>query len=164
MTPSATQTAAAPSKQPSEPEPEPRSEQEVLARFNERRQQVASLAQRLGDLEAEAAEHALVERALAPMEPGRRCYRMVGDVLVERTVGEVLPAVRRNREGLEGVVAALTRQLDERQTDLSAYQRRYNIRVSAGGGGGGPGGGGQGPPPAPAAAGGKGPAGVLAGA
>lgn len=154
------------SKQQQQEEPEPRSEQEVLARFNERRQAVAALAQRLGELEAEAAEHALVEKALGPMEPARRCYRMVGDVLVERTVGEVLPAVRRNREGLEGVVGALQQQLDERQRELSAFQRRYRISVGGGTGGGG-GGGGGGPAPQAAAAGGsggKGPAGVLAGA
>lgn len=119
------------SKQAPEPEPEPRSEQEVLARFNERRQHVAALAQRLGDLEAEAAEHALVEKALAPMDPGRRCFRMVGDVLVERTVGEVLPAVRRNREGLEGVVRSLARQLDERQRELAQFQNKWKIRVNA---------------------------------
>jgi prefoldin subunit 2 len=142
-------------------EPEPRSEQEVLARFQERRQAIAALAGRLGELEAEAAEHALVEKALAPMEAGRRCYRMVGDVLVERTVGEVLPAVRRNREGLEGVVGALSRQLEERQRELSAFAARYKISVGAGGGGA------PAPPPPPppsAAAAGKGPAGVLAGA
>lgn len=152
------------SQQQQQPEPEPRSEQEVLARFHERRQAVAALAQRLGELEAEAAEHALVEKALAPMEPGRRCFRMVGDVLVERTVGEVLPAVRRNREGLEGVVAALQRQLEERQHDLSAFQRKWKISVDpqrgAGAGAGGAGAGAA----APAAAAGKGPAGVLAGA
>jgi prefoldin subunit 2 len=148
------------SKQALEPEPEPRSEQEVLARFQDKRQQVAALAQRLGDLEAEAAEHALVEKALAPMEASRRCFRMVGDVLVERTVGEVLPAVRRNREGLEGVVAALRWQLDARQRDLQAFAGKWKIRVGPPGGGGG-GGGGQ-APAGPAQ--GKGPTGVLAGA
>jgi prefoldin subunit 2 len=150
------------SKHAPEPEPEPRSEQEVLARFQDKRQQVAALAQRLGDLEAEAAEHALVEKALAPMDSSRRCFRMVGDVLVERTVGEVLPAVRRNREGLEGVVGALKGQLDARQRDLAAFAAKWKIRV-----GGGAAGGGGGAPPAPmggAGAAAKGPTGVLAGA
>ena len=41
---------------------------------------------------AEAAEHDLVIKQLEPMESTRRCYRMIGDVLVERTVGEALPA------------------------------------------------------------------------
>jgi hypothetical protein len=40
----------------------------------------------------EAAEHDLVIKQLEPMDKGRRCYRMIGDVLVERTVAETLPA------------------------------------------------------------------------
>lgn len=41
---------------------------------------------------AEASEHDLVIKQLQPMDKDRRCYRMIGDVLVERTVGETLPA------------------------------------------------------------------------
>ena len=35
---------------------------------------------------------------LKDMEPGRKCFRSVGGVLVERTVQEVLPALRTNTE------------------------------------------------------------------
>lgn len=42
----------------------------------------------------EAAEHDLVLKQLEPMDKSRRCYRMIGDVLVERTVAETLPAGR----------------------------------------------------------------------
>lgn len=43
-------------------------------------------------LPAEAAEHDLVIKQLEPMDKGRKCYRLIGDVLVERTVAETLPA------------------------------------------------------------------------
>ena len=49
------------------------------------------------------AEHDLVIKTLEPLEPGRRCSRLVGEVLVERTVGDVLPAVQKQRENLLGV-------------------------------------------------------------
>jgi prefoldin subunit 2 len=42
----------------------------------------------------------LVIDAVSGLDAGRRCYRLVGGVLVERTVGEVLPAVRKNLEGV----------------------------------------------------------------
>lgn len=42
----------------------------------------------------------LVILALDKLESGRKCYRLVGDVLVERTVGEVMPAVQKNRDGV----------------------------------------------------------------
>lgn len=39
-----------------------------------------------------------MEEVLSGLNPDRKCWRMVGDVLVERTVGEVLPAIVKNRE------------------------------------------------------------------
>ena len=40
----------------------------------------------------------LVVDVLKGVEGGRRCFRLVGGVLVERTVKEVLPALERNNE------------------------------------------------------------------
>ena len=40
----------------------------------------------------------LVVETLKDMDPSRKCFRMVSGVLVERTVGEVLPALRSNRD------------------------------------------------------------------
>lgn len=34
----------------------------------------------------------MVIKQLEPMEKTRKCYRLIGDVLVERTVAETLPA------------------------------------------------------------------------
>jgi hypothetical protein len=65
------------------------------------------------------------------MEPGRRCYRLVGDVLVQRTVGEALPAVERNKAGLDGLLATLRAQLEARQRALQEFQDR---RGDGGGG------------------------------
>jgi len=45
-------------------------------------------------------QHRLVIDTISGLDSGRRCYRLVGGVLVERTVGEVLPAVRKNLEGV----------------------------------------------------------------
>ena len=40
----------------------------------------------------------LVIDTLKDVDPDRKCFRMVGGVLVERTVKEVLPALINNRE------------------------------------------------------------------
>ena len=46
----------------------------------------------------------LVEKTLKPLDPERRAYRLVGGVLVERTVLEVLPSVTANRENVSPAV------------------------------------------------------------
>jgi prefoldin subunit 2 len=40
----------------------------------------------------------LVIETLKEVEKDRKCFRMIGGVLVERTVNEVLPALEQNRE------------------------------------------------------------------
>lgn len=42
----------------------------------------------------------LVIETLNEVEQGRKCFRMVGGVLVERTVAEVLPALQKNVESV----------------------------------------------------------------
>ena len=48
-------------------------------------------------------EHQAVIKALDQLDPNRKCFRLVGEVLVERTVQEVLPAVKNNAEQLQMV-------------------------------------------------------------
>lgn len=42
----------------------------------------------------------VVIKNITPLEGSRRCFRLVGGVLVERTVSEVLPAVKENQAGV----------------------------------------------------------------
>lgn len=42
----------------------------------------------------------LVIKAISGLEAERSCYRMVGGVLVERSVGEVLPVLTTNRDNV----------------------------------------------------------------
>jgi len=67
------------------------------------------------------------------MDTGRRCFRLVGGVLVERTVGEVLPAVERNQAGLQDIVQRITEQREAKVKILADFQEKYKIRVKGGG-------------------------------
>jgi prefoldin subunit 2 len=58
------------------------------------------------------------------MDAGRKCYRLVGDVLVQRTVGETLPAVERNKANLDGLVAKLKATLEAQQKQLAEFQAK----------------------------------------
>jgi prefoldin subunit 2 len=40
----------------------------------------------------------LVTEALKEVDPERKCYRLIGGVLVESTVKEVLPALESNKQ------------------------------------------------------------------
>jgi prefoldin subunit 2 len=71
---------------------------EVIRKYNELAQESQRLSQKISELDFDKNEHRLVEDTLKPLEGKRRAYRLVGEVLVERTVEEVLPSVSSNRE------------------------------------------------------------------
>jgi chaperonin cofactor prefoldin len=55
------------------------------------------------DRQAEVEEHDLVMRNLERHDGSRRCHHLVGDVLVESTVAEVLPTLKKNKDNLARV-------------------------------------------------------------
>ena len=61
------------------------------------REQCTDLAAKINALDLDKTEHELVIKALEPLDQDRKCFRMVGNVVVERTVKEVLPAVLKNK-------------------------------------------------------------------
>mmetsp|Transcript_4153 Transcript_4153/g.8010 ORF Transcript_4153/g.8010 Transcript_4153/m.8010 type:complete len:125 (+) Transcript_4153:722-1096(+) len=71
----------------------------------------------------------LVEETLTPLDPDRRAFRLVGGVLVERTVREVLPTVREHRGNLDIVVQNLKEKLDAKQKETAAWKAKYNIKT-----------------------------------
>eukprot|EP00580_Thalassiosira_gravida_P000674 CAMPEP_0201622754 /NCGR_PEP_ID=MMETSP0492-20130828/47564_1 /ASSEMBLY_ACC=CAM_ASM_000837 /TAXON_ID=420259 /ORGANISM="Thalassiosira gravida, Strain GMp14c1" /LENGTH=108 /DNA_ID=CAMNT_0048092345 /DNA_START=236 /DNA_END=562 /DNA_ORIENTATION=- len=68
---------------------EPKSEQEVLGTYRQMQSEMQGLIQNLTKIEMDRNEHRLVEETLTPLDPDRRAFRLVGGVLVERTVREV---------------------------------------------------------------------------
>jgi hypothetical protein len=50
-------------------------------------------AAKLHECEIDLQEHQLVLNQLRPLDAGRRAYRLMGGVLVERTVGEIVPVL-----------------------------------------------------------------------
>ncbi len=66
-------------------------------------------------LKNEAAEHGRVLATLNGVEESRKAFRLIGGVLVERTVGEVKPAVEANKSKIDEVVATLEAELAEKR-------------------------------------------------
>merc|ERR1712072_54078 len=87
------------------------------------------LPAKIAEMNVEKNEHTMVTSTLEPMDPNRKCWILVGGVLVERTCGEVLPAVKENLASIEEVVARLTKQYDDKEEEIKQFQEKYNIRL-----------------------------------
>merc|ERR1711962_803253 len=70
------------------------SKEEIVQGFQNLCQEQRGLQQKLAELRQERGEHELVAETLKKAEPERKAWRLVGGVLTERTVGEVLPALQ----------------------------------------------------------------------
>ncbi|EST08635.1 Prefoldin beta-like protein [Kalmanozyma brasiliensis GHG001] len=104
------------------------SEQEAAQVYQSRRSELQGIASKIGELEGEADEHKLVIDTLTEAskgDPDRKCFRLIGGVLVERTVKEVLPALQTNLEGLKQILETLLKQYKQKEGELQDFQREY---------------------------------------
>ena len=72
----------------------------------------------------------LVLETLEPLPADRKCFRMINGVLVERTVKDVVPALKVNSEGLKKVLEDLVKQYNKQQTDMEKWKVRLFPRLS----------------------------------
>lgn len=68
--------------------------------LNQLKNELQMIGEKLVEMEMESEEHSVVIRALEPLDQERKCHRLIGGVLVERKVAEVLPALRHNQSGV----------------------------------------------------------------
>ncbi|TIA87826.1 hypothetical protein E3P99_02952, partial [Wallemia hederae] len=104
---------------------------EISIEFNARRNELQSVAQKIGELEQDAEEHYLVTQTLeqaSEKDPNRKCFRMIGGTLAERTVSEVLPALNTNLTGIKQALSQLIQAYKTKEKDFINFQQEYNIK------------------------------------
>ncbi len=64
---------------------------------------------------------------LSKLEDSRKAFRLIGGVLIERTVGEVLPVVSTNFEGIKQILETLETTLKDKDAERKAYKEKHGI-------------------------------------
>ncbi|GAA5824428.1 hypothetical protein JCM5353_005034 [Sporobolomyces roseus] len=107
-------------------------EQEIAAQFRRTQTELQSLITKITELERELEEHTLVGATLKDAyesEPDRKCFRLVGGVLVERTVKDVLPQLQGQTEQLKSVLDTLTNEYKKKERNFAQWQKDNKIVV-----------------------------------
>ncbi|KAK4684768.1 prefoldin subunit 2, partial [Tremellales sp. Uapishka_1] len=110
------------------------SPQDVPVIFQRYRTELQALAQKIGELESEMDEHSLVLSTLKPLvptNPTRPCYRLIGGVLVQRTVKDVVPALETNYQGIQNVLESLVKNYKGKEEEFGNFQREFGIDTGA---------------------------------
>ncbi|KAI1921413.1 Cochaperone prefoldin complex subunit [Ophidiomyces ophidiicola] len=111
------------------PQVNSKKQQELQAQYSTYKNTLQQLAQKIGDIEQETEEHKLVVETLEPLSGDRKCFRMINGVLVERTVKDVIPALKTNSDGLKQVLDELLKQYKSKQDEMDNWKKKNNIQV-----------------------------------
>ncbi|KAL0483514.1 hypothetical protein AKO1_014548 [Acrasis kona] len=104
-------------------------EQQVVEHFQKLQSEYQSIANTISELELEKKDHDNVLQALKDLnDENRKTFRLVGQVLVERTVKETIPAVQDNSDNLGITIKKFTEQLNDKTLELNAFKTRYKIK------------------------------------
>ncbi|KAK4078681.1 uncharacterized protein Triagg1_3012 [Trichoderma aggressivum f. europaeum] len=101
-----------------------RKQQDLQTTYSNYKNTLQQIASKIGDIEQEAEEHKLVLETLEPLSGDRKCFRLINGVLVERTVKDVVPALKTNQEGLKKVLDDLVKQYKNKQDELDKWKVR----------------------------------------
>ncbi|XP_034171738.1 prefoldin 2 [Osmia lignaria lignaria] len=106
-----------------------KSNAEILSEFQMLRNEQRTMANKLSEMEMELNEHKIVIDTIKNIDPKRKCYRMTGGVLCERTVEDVMPALVTNKEQLTKVIDALNDQLMKKGVEINEFKEKHNIKI-----------------------------------
>ncbi|KAL2113329.1 hypothetical protein VUR80DRAFT_4381 [Thermomyces stellatus] len=107
----------------------PKKQQDLQSQYNNFKNSLQQIAQKIGEIEQESEEHKLVLDTLAPLDGKRKCFRLINGVLVERTVEDVVPNLKTNAEGLKKVLEDLVKTYKAKEAELEDWKKKNNIQV-----------------------------------
>ena len=112
---------------PEEPKPVPidkMTPQQLDVALQRLEQERTKLVSKVSEMGQESREHQLVLDVFAKVEPTRRCFRLVGGVLVEQTVAAVQPALAENKKNIDAFLLKCDDLLKERSDQAKAVTAR----------------------------------------
>ncbi|XP_015375922.1 PREDICTED: prefoldin subunit 2 [Diuraphis noxia] len=110
----------------------PTEEELIQNTFNALRTEQRQLATKLSEIELDLNEHSIVIDTLNKLDDERKCFRLIGGVLVERKICDVLPTLIKNRGEMGKIVKTLNEQLTKKGIEINDFKNKHNIQVRGG--------------------------------
>ncbi|KAH8303019.1 hypothetical protein KR044_013311 [Drosophila immigrans] len=105
------------------------SQEKIVAQFQQLRNEQRNLANSLNTLEMDLREHKTVIETLNSADPERKCFRLIGGVLCERTVKDVLPQLVENKDFIAKTITMVTEDLSKKGVELNKFKEEHNIKI-----------------------------------
>lgn len=112
--------------------PQPKVNAELQKQYDTFKSTLQQLQDKIVQLESEHDEYSLVLETLDPLEktePERNCFRMIGGVLIETTVGKTAPVLKDTQQKLQQVIETLKQDFVKTETAMAEWQKQHKVQV-----------------------------------
>jgi prefoldin subunit 2 len=101
--------------------------QEVTNHYNKLKNEYTEIFKRYIELEEERRENNLVLANLEPLKGERKCWKVVGGVLVEHNLEETKISLKSTINMLESTLKALDDEMAKRQKEVLEMELKYGL-------------------------------------
>ena len=101
--------------------------QEVQQHYNKIKGEYTEIFKRYIELEEERRENNLVLANLEPLKGERKCWKVMGGVLVEHSIDETKKSLQETVVMLESTLKALDGEMSKRQKEVLEMELKYGI-------------------------------------
>ncbi|CAG9333527.1 unnamed protein product [Blepharisma stoltei] len=94
--------------------------------YQNARQEYSSLVGKITEIESERKEHVIVLETLKKIGPGRRCWKSVGETLVEKDSSETMTTLEQQMRNIDQILEVLSKKLKETEHQIKQMESEIN--------------------------------------
>lgn len=101
--------------------------EKIIEGFEKLKAEQQKFLVKLSKFEADCNDYQSIISSLQNLNRNRRCIRMVGGVVHERKIKEVLPTLVLDLENLKKVCKRLKEQISKKEAEINRYVEKYIV-------------------------------------
>ncbi|EDK38223.2 hypothetical protein PGUG_02321 [Meyerozyma guilliermondii ATCC 6260] len=107
--------------------------QALQVQYNKYQEDISEFQSHLAALASKIQEQVIVDNTLSSISPakreGRRCFKLIGGVLVEKSVDEVIQMLHNDLKGMKQEQEKFQSELARMKKDMESWMTKNNIKI-----------------------------------
>lgn len=107
--------------------------QALQNQYNQYQETMTELQSQLSTISSQIEEHKIVEKTLTAIPPAqrtdRKCFKMVGGVLVNKSVDEVIKILDTDLKSLLSEHGKMEKELVRYRKEMEAWMKEKNVKI-----------------------------------
>ncbi|KAK6460408.1 Prefoldin [Scheffersomyces coipomensis] len=121
--------------EPTQQEKEQKS-QVLQQQYNQFQENIAELETQISTVVSQIQEHIIVDKTLTSIKPedreGRKCFKMIGGVLINKSVDEVIKILSDELKNLTQQKETIEKELNKNRSGLQDWLKNNHVKIIKG--------------------------------